>query len=246
LYSKTGFNQATFNISLKDIESNLVRKSDGKEVASYLFLGVDVYENGQWINCADAGLCLVGNGKWHAFVNRYQPDSEQWYIDNTWWESSVNLNSEHEYQLLLKTSELDEKMTLSLIDITDGNKQADSKTVDLRYAKKDGSNTRYYRDLAIDFPPEVCRDEQGNPTDDWIEIIKYNTDENLYVRNVHCSDARLYNLEGSVLWTNSYEDCRFLWPDKRGQLGYACTKVSSIKRDYEDILTMDMNTAADN
>ncbi|HWT75867.1 MAG TPA: hypothetical protein VN258_14275, partial [Mobilitalea sp.] len=172
----------------------------------------------------------------------YQPASEQWYTDSTWWESSVNLNEEHEYQLLLKTSDQKEKMTLNIIDITAGNRLVDSKTVDLKYAKKDGSNTRYYRDLAIDFPPEVCRDKEGNPTDDWSKVIEYNTNENLYVRNVHCFDAKLYNSKGSYQWTEAYEDYRFMWPDNVGKLGYACIKVSSIKRDYEDVLDMDMNT----
>ena len=238
LYSKTGYNQATVNIALKDVKSNLVRKSDGKEVASYLFLGVDVYHNKEWVNCADAGIGKTGYGEWHAFVNRYLS-----YTDETWWESSINLNSKHDYQILLKTSDQDEETTLNIIDITDGNKVVDSKTFDLMYSMKDGSNTRYYRDLAIDFPEEVCNDEQGEPTSDWVEVVKYNTNEDLYVKNVHCYDVQLYNSEGSYQWTDLYEDYRFLWPDSTAELSYACTKVSSIKRDYEDVLNLDMNTA---
>jgi hypothetical protein len=242
VYSNKGYNAAAANLKLSELRANLVRKSDGIAVASYLFLGVNVYDQkGYWINCADAGLCLVGNGKWHAFINRWEPSEHAWYFDSGWWESTINLDKTHNYQLVLQTANEEQKMTLKIIDITANWSIVDTKTVDLKYSQKDGNNTSYYRDLAIDFPPEVCKDKMGKSTDDWDKVVEYNTNENLYVKNIHFYEAYLYNMQGRYQWQDSYTNYRFLWPDNINKVSYACTTVTPINRDYEDRVDLNLN-----
>jgi hypothetical protein len=75
VYSKKGCNKATADILLSGVELNNVRKNNNRFVNAYIFLGIDVYDSdGNWINCADTGLCYSGrNGFWHLFYNIINP-----------------------------------------------------------------------------------------------------------------------------------------------------------------------------
>jgi uncharacterized lipoprotein NlpE involved in copper resistance len=239
VYSKKGYNKASVDVAVSKIKTNLVRKSDKKSLNAYAFLGIDVYsKNDQWQNCADAGLvCTGNNGKWHAFANRYMAAPE----DNTWWESSINLDAGHDYQIILDSSQNKEQFILTIIDVTDGNKQIESKTFDLYYAKADGSNTAYYQNYAMDFPEDVRKDINQDDTVDWEKITQYNTNEDLYTKNIRISNAKLSNASGSVLWTEDLTQERFMWPDKNNKITYPCTTVDAEKRDYESIINLNMN-----
>lgn len=239
VYSKKGYSKASVEVAVSGIQTNLVRKSDGKPVNAYAFLGIDVYsKNNQWQNCADAGLvCTGSNGKWHAFVNRYLSAPEE----DTWWESSVNLDASHNYEIILDSSQKREQFTLTVVDITDGNKQIESKTFDLYYAEADGGNTAYYQNYAMDFPEEVRKDTNQKDTDDWEQITQYNTNEGLYTKNIRVSNAKLFNASGSVLWTEDLTQERFMWPDKSNRITYPCTTVDAVKRDYESVISLNMN-----
>lgn len=242
VYSKTGYNMSSFDLKLSQVKTNLIRKSDKKAIAAYLFLGADVHQNDQWVNCTDAGLCKVGNQKWHLCMNRYQPEGAKWYDDYPWWESNVSLDETHDYRLTLSTQKADETLTLSIYDLTAGVKLADTHTVKLKYAKKDGSNISFYRDEAIDFPDEVCKDVKGNATKDWPKVMAYNFNENIYLKNIRMSNVKLYKGDACQPWAQENTDCRFLWPDSSvAAVSYPCTNLSVVTRDSEDILNLDMN-----
>jgi hypothetical protein len=239
VYSKKGYNMASEIIDLSSIQSNLVRRTDKETVNSYLFLGADIYDkSGQWENCADAGLCLSGAGKWHAFVNRYECD------DDNWFESDVNLDSTHKYKLVLDCSQKDEYFTLSIYDVANANKKVDSKTCNLYYSKKDGSNISLYQDYAIDFPDDVKMDTTGQYSGDWEKVVAYNTNQNLYMRNITVSDACLYKSSAAYKWESGLTNDRFMWPEKSNNIKYACTTIRSVKQDVSCIIDLDLNNAS--
>jgi hypothetical protein len=239
VYSNVGFNKASAVVCLSQAKTNLSRKSDGKAINAYAFLGIDVYRNGtQWTNCMDAGLLRSGNdGKWHACSNRYMVDPD----DNKWWESDVSLDETHDYKLVLDSSQKNEEVTLQVIDVTDGNKTVDSKTFQLYYTKADGSTTSYYSCISMAFPPDICKDTKGMDSDDYEEVLKYNTNEGLYFRNAILKDATLYNASGSMAWSASCTKDRFLWPTKSNTIEYPCITLTETKQDYEEIVNIDLN-----
>lgn len=237
VYSKKGYNKASAVIDLSKLQANLKRKSDGKTVNAYLFLGINVYgRNGEWKNCADAGLCLSGTGKWHAFANRYSCAD----ADN-WWESGVSLDAKRKYRLVLDSSQKDESFTLSVCDMAAENKPADEKTFTLYYTKRNGSNTSYYQDYAIDFPDAVKKNPKGQYTGDFEQVVAYNTDENLYMKNINISEATLYQGSKSFLWSASRTFDRFMWPDKFSTIKYPCTVIRAVQRDSGCVIDLDMN-----
>lgn len=238
VYSKTGYNKASFDIALSKIKINMVRKSDKKWANTYLFLGANLYNKNSWVNCVDAGLCFSGGGGgWHLFYNRYT-----FFEGQKWWESSVELNPEHDYRLVLDTSQKDEEGTLSIFDLSDGEKLADSVTFELLYSKADGSTTAFYQDYSIDFPDDVKMDTSGNPSyDDWEEITLYNTNENVYVKNIKISNCKLFNSSGENLWKSEFTKDRYMWPNTLTKIKYPCVKISNSKQDYQMTLDIDMN-----
>ena len=103
VYSNQGYNKASMAIEAGKIRKNLVRRSDGKSVNAYLFLGIDVYDGktGEWSNCADAGLGYIGGtGTFHAFVNRFRAEDG----NSSWWESPVELDRMHDFRIILDLS----------------------------------------------------------------------------------------------------------------------------------------------
>lgn len=239
VYSNVGYNKASAVICLSQAKTNLSRKSDHKAINAYAFLGVDVYRSGtQWTNCMDAGLTRSGNdGKWHACSNRYMVDPD----DNKWWESNVSLKETHDYKLVLDASKKDEEVTLQVIDVTDHNKQVDSKTFQLYYAKANGSTVSFYDCISMAFPPEICKDTKGKDSQDYQEVLKYNTNQGLYFKNAVLKDATLYNASGSHVWNPPCTKDRFLWPTKTNSISYPCITLSSVKKDFEEVVNIDLN-----
>lgn len=240
VYSNVGYNKASATVCLSQAKTNLSRKSDKKDINAYAFLGIDVYRGGkEWTNCVDAGLLRSGNnGKWHACANRYMVSPD----DNKWWESTVNLNEAHDYKLVLDSSKKDEQITLQIFDVTDHNKLVDSKTFEFYYSKKDGSTTSYYHCISMAFPPEICFDTKGNSNcTEYQEVLKYNTNQGLYFKNAALKNATLYDASGSHSWTQECTKDRFMWPTKLNTVNYACTTLQTVKKDYEEIINIDLN-----
>jgi hypothetical protein len=240
VYSNKGYSKASLVIEASKIQKNLVRRSDGKSVNAYLFLGIDVYdaETGEWSNCVDAGLGYIGGaGTFHAFVNRLRDENGNF----CWWESPVELDQTHDFRIILDTSEEKGQLRLTVEDLTAGGVTVDMKQFPMVGTEPDGSNTAYYQDFAIDFPDDVCRDLNGKESKDWDQVVAYNTDEGLCLKNIHVSDATLYNSSGSFLWTEDLTEDRFLWPYRTRKVDYVCTKVTAVKKDCETIIDLDMN-----
>lgn len=240
VYSNVGYNKASAVVCLSQAKTNLSRKSNKKAINAYAFLGIDVYRNGtQWANCVDAGLLRSGNdGKWHACANRYMVGPD----DNKWWESTVNLDETHDYKLVLDSSKKNEQITLQVIDVTDKNKVVDTKSFEFYYAKADGSTTSYYHCISMAFPPDICYDTKGNADcTEFQEVLKYNTNEGLYFKNIALKEATLYNASGSHSWTQECTKDRFMWPTKANTVTYPCVTLQSVKKDYEEVVNINLN-----
>ncbi|WP_411678349.1 hypothetical protein [Caproicibacter sp.] len=240
VYSNRGYYKASEAVAVSGIQQNLVRRSDGKTVNAYLFLGIDIYDGatGEWMNCADAGLAFRGSdGGFHAFVNRFMVEDGE----KSWWESQEELDRTHDFEIVLDTSEKANWLKLTIIDITAGNKTVDSKSFPMKGTLPDGSNTAYYQDYAIDFPDDVCDDKREHDFRDWDHVMAYNENENLYLKNIRISEATLYGPCGSRPWTEECTEERFLWPDRTRKINYVCTTVYNVQKDRELIIELDMN-----
>lgn len=237
--SKTGYNKASIDIMLNELRMNLVRKSDGKCINAYIFLGIYSYDsNGNYRNNADAGLVYKGGaeGKWHIFhsINIVSPTTNQ----TKWYESRVGLATNHNYRLVLDSSKTNGWATLSVIDLSDGNKQVDSILFEMKYALKDGSNTAFYQDYALDFEDNTKMDTNGNPSTQWDEVTLYNTNQNLYMRKLRITNALL----GNQPWVQSNSRYRCTWPDNTiTKINYPLVIVRSASFDTDLTLDLDMN-----
>ena len=240
VYSKIGYNKASFEFHMSQAQVNMRRKSDQKWTNSYIFLGVDVYdENKEFLNCIDAGFCYSGKSQsWHLFYNLLRTNQKE-----SWFESQIVLDETHDYKLVLDCSEKDNMAKLSIVDQTVGNKIADAAEFEVMFAKKDGSNLSLYQDYAIDYPDDIKKNQTGvNFTEDWEEISLYNTDEEIYLNNIVIRNARLYSPEGETVWTKKCTNDRFMWPNTQcTRIDYVCTKIQEQTEDSELILNLDLN-----
>ncbi len=240
VYSKIGYNKASFEFNMSRIELNMRRKSDQKWTNSYIFLGVDVYDEKQeFLNCIDAGFCFSGDVQnWHLFYNLLRTNQKV-----SWFESSVVLDHTHDYQLILDCSFQDGMGRLSIIDKTDNNKIVDMAEFEVMFAKKDGSNLSLYQDYAIDYPDNIKKNQTGvNFTEDWEEITLYNTDEGIYLNNIVIRNATLYSPDGEFAWTEKHTNDCFMWPNTQcRRIDYACTKIREQRKSRDLILDLDMN-----
>ncbi len=245
VYSKIGYNKASMDIAVDKIKINTIRRTDGKFVNAYIFLGCDVYNGAWWANCFDTGLCYSGkNPAWHLFYNIYKPAGDG---EATWYESKVKLSPEHSYTLTLDTSLADEMATLTIYDLT-LDKIADSVTFSVYGMKADGSNTSYLMDFALDYPPNTKLDTSGNASEDFVEITLYNTDEDLYMQNILVENVKIYKGTDPgvpLVWDDTHTGNRALWPDKNiDRFDYDCTKVITAPGggyDYSFRVDLDMN-----
>ncbi|HBR30467.1 MAG TPA: hypothetical protein DD733_00130 [Clostridiales bacterium] len=237
VYSKKGYNKASVDIKLSQIELNNIRKSDGKFVNAYLFLGIDIFDDGgNWVNCLDAGLCYSGTeGAWHAFYNLYTASEGT----PTWYESHTLLEYDRDYRLLLDSSLKDGRASLTIFDITE-NKIADSIEFEAAYSFSDGSNTSYLQNYALDYPDDVKFNTDGKYTDDdFVEITLYNTDENLYLKNICITDAKLYDSNNEITWSEERSQNRSMWPDMNISIDYEV--VSVWKNSFDSSYTVSLN-----
>lgn len=244
IYSKIGYNKASFEFHMSQAKLNMKRKSDQLWTNSYIFLGVDIYDEKQeFLNCIDAGFCYSGEGQsWHLFYNLLNTNQKL-----SWYESSITLDETHDYKLVLDCSYKDETARISIYDITDGNRIVDSAEFELMYAKKNGSNLSMYQDFAIDFPDNIKKNRAGEYSEnDWEEITLYNTDEGIYLKNIVIHDAKLYLSDREFTWTEGCTNDRFMWPDTTfTKIDYVCTQIRSLTMNSDLILDLDMNRKTD-
>ncbi|PKM61737.1 MAG: hypothetical protein CVU97_06855 [Firmicutes bacterium HGW-Firmicutes-21] len=240
IYSKKGYNKASIDVLISDIKLNNIRKSDGKHVNAYLFLGIDIYdENGNWVNCLDTGFCYTGkNGGWHLFYNLYTKKDEN---QVNWYESNIILNPNHDYRLTLDSSTQDGRAMVTIYDLND-ERIVDSIEFESAYSLADGSNTSYLQNFALDYPGDVKLDTSGNPSEnDFIEITLYNTDEGLYMKNITIENAMLFEGGSQHPWTDDRTQNRSLWPDCSMGVDYAVVKVWVDTLDDSFTVSFDMN-----
>ena len=240
IYSKTGYNKASFDIKLSEMQFCNVRKSDRKFVCAYLFLGMDIFKDGCWANCFDAGLARTdAKGGWHLFYNLYTTESEDTY---RWYESEVKLDEKHDYRFVLDSSEKDGFSTLTAYDLTE-NKIADSVELESLYSKKNGSNTNYLQDYAFDYPENVKFDSMKRPSsDDFEEITLYNSGEGLYIKNLVIENVKIYKGGEEFDWTEEHTSYFTLWPDVNNKkIDYPVIEVWQKKKDCSFVIDIDMN-----
>ncbi len=207
VYSNIGYSGASVELDLKNAEiQNTMRY--GKYLNGYSFLGIDVYQDGYWANCVDAGLCWAGNsGGWHLFYNIFEPLN---YGTPTWYESRVILPDDDVYTLAIFIT-ADNYATVMVEGKTNG--FSDSRTFEVKGAKADGSNTAMLFNSALDFPPNTKVDSNGNPSENWVDITLANSDKGVYLRNLVASNLTLYKSDIPRPWTNDYISSLSIWPD---------------------------------
>lgn len=235
VYSKTGYNGASVDINLADTEIETVLP-DGRFVNGYCFLGIDVYEEGYWCNCIDAGLCWSGtDGGWHVFYNIYETLNESTAF---WYESGKKLPKNGTYQMVLTVTE-DNYATLTVKSLTGAFK--DSVKIEVKGAKADGTNTAFLFNTAIDYPPDTKVDSNGNPSEDWAEITLANSDKGIYLKKLHVTNLSLSKNGETEQWTDSKTSALSIWPDKNVQgFDYSPTVVY-LYDGSEYYINLDMN-----
>lgn len=239
VYSTKGVQAASIEIELSQLELQIFRE-DGAHVNAYIFLGVDVFDpqDGYWKNCADAGLVYSGEDGWHVFYNLYSSSDP---TASTWYESDRRLRSDHDYRLVLDSSQKDGRAVLSVIDITT-DIRVDRVIFELQYAKADGSNTAYLTDFALDYPEDTRQGPDGQPSENWIDITLGNTDRGIYMRNLRVKNCRVTRDGVECDWTNEQTANRGIWPDaSMTGIDYECTRVRNAKENIAYIIDLDMN-----
>lgn len=235
VYSKKGYNVASIDVLLRDVQVQIDRRSDDRILVAYIFLGMDIAdENGQWKNCLDAGLQYGTAHQWHLFYSLFDASEGQ----QKWYESRKMLDPTHDYRLTLDASKNNGWAELTAYDLTEG-RVADSVLLQARYAYKDGHNVSFYQDYALDFPTNVKYTTAGVPSErDWEEITLYNTDQGCYLKNLRIVKATL----NGQPWTAADTDRRVMWPDCHNtKIDYPAVKVSLAAFDTELQLDLDMN-----
>ncbi len=235
VYSNIGYSGASATLDIANMEINTVL-GDGKFVNAYTFFGIDVYNGGWWVNCVDAGFCWSGeNGGWHLCYNLYEPLNEDTY---PWYESSKILPQNDVYTLTLKLID-DNYAELTAVGRNTG--ETDSVVLEVKGALKDGSNTAFLFNTALDYPPDTKVDREGNPSEDWAEITLANTDKGIYLRSYHASGLKLYQGEEEFDWTDDKSSAISIWPDKKiDGFDYAPTEVGLFDG-TEYYINLDMN-----
>ncbi len=246
IYSKQGYNIASIDVMISEIKLNNIRKSDGKFVNAYIFLGMDIFnEDGYWVNCLDTGFCYSGkDGGWHLFYHLYTTEDES---TPTWYESKVILNPNNDYRLTLDSSEEDGRARVTIYDITE-DKLVDSKELEAAYSLADGSNTAYLQNYALDYPGDVKYDTEGNKSEnDWVEITLYNTDEDLYMNYLTVKNVKIGKNDSILPWTEEHTNNRSTWPDMglwedgNVKIDYPIVQIWIDKYDESFTLCFDMN-----
>ena len=244
VYAPEGYNKGILDVALSDIRINTKRSSDKKHLNGYIFIGIDVLSEpgGYWINCFDTGLCYDGsNGTWQLFHNIYEntdPDESRWYT------SRIKLDDTHDYRIEVDSSFEDEKCTVNIYDLTDGEKLVDTRTFTVKGLKCDGSNTAYYQNFALDFPENIMVEADGKvgsiyANADWEKTTLYSTDENVFMQNIRVIDAKLFKNGVAKQWD---EGVLGLWPDMSlADIDYPCTTLIKGENYFDYRIDLDMN-----
>ena len=208
VYSQKGYNGASVVVDIANSEIK-TKLPDGRFVNGYMFLGADVFNGSYWMNCFDAGLCWSGvDGGWHIFYNVYETVNES---TPSWYESGKKLPKNGKYVITLKFI-ADERAQLTVEGVNNGFK--DSVKIEIKGAKKDGSNTAMLFNVALDYPPNTKVDKDGNPSEDWAVITLANSDKGLYLKELHATDLKLFKNDVEEPWTDKKNSSLGLWPDK--------------------------------
>ena len=239
VYSTTGFNKASFDVKLSEVQIQNYRKSDNLRLNAYIFLNADVYdEDNQWKNCFDAGFCFSSKRGWHLCYNLYTTITPGLY---PWYESRVYLDPTHDYRLILDVSEKENQATLTAYDLTD-DKVADSVTFEAAFTQPDGHNVSFTQNFALDYPRNVMFTEPGVPsTNDWMGIARYNTHEGVYMKDIRISNSTLYREGEPVVWTDKETVARSCWPDQVQGLEYNVVTVRIDEYDHSFEIDFNMN-----
>jgi len=181
------------------------------------------------------------DGKWRLFHNIYENTDLD---ENRWYTSPKLLDDMHDYRIEVDSSAEDEKCTVNIYDLTDGGRLADTRTFTVKNLKRDGSNTAYYQDFALDFPENVMVEPDGKvgttyDKADWVKTTLHSTDENIFMQNICVTDAKLYKDEAAKQWD---EGVLGLWPDSSvSGVDYPCTTVVEGEDYYKYRIDLDMN-----
>ncbi len=239
IYTSKGCNKARITVDLNSCELSLVR-SDGRHVNAYVFLGIDIFdEYGNWINCIDAGLCKSGaGGKWHIFYNLYDAPEGTY----TWYESKIGIDP-GVYILELDSSSKDGYAKIKVL--TEDERTVDHKSFVSIGSKADGSNTSYLQNYALDFPGNLILDTKGNSTKDFVEVVLYNTNQDLFFRNINVFDAKLWYSGQETLWTEKETTSAGIWPDKKCNIGYDTVRLFVTEKFNSMKIDLDMNYPMD-
>ncbi len=235
VYSKTGYNKSEFIFELSQAQVSTFG-DNGSRITAYVFLGANVYdENGYWQNCCDAGFVYSNeNTGWRLFAATATDENG----NRGWYDGGKTLDSHSNYRLVLDTSVEDGRAAIYAYDMRDGS-LADSITFDFYGVKKDGGNTAFLTDIAIDWTGEqTFVDTKGNPTEDWVEITKANTGHGMYLKNVRLYGCSLYKNEEKQIWTKSLTDHRGIWSDGDSEIDYVTTRIYCITEDMEYIVDL--------
>lgn len=235
VYSNKGYNGASVIVDIANSEIQ-TKLPDGRFVNGYMFLGADVFSGGYWINCFDAGLCWSGvNGGWHIFYNIYETVNEN---TPSWYESSKKLPKNGRYKITLSIiANESARLTVEGLD----NNFKDSVVIEVKGAKKDGSNTSMLFNVALDYPPNTKVDEKGSPCEDWTTITLANSDKGLYFRKLHATELTLFKSDVAEPWTDNKNSSIGLWPDKSiSGFDYSPTEVY-LYDGTEYYVNLDMN-----
>lgn len=235
VYSKQGYNGASVTVDIANSKIQTKLK-DGRFVNGYMFLGADVFSGGYWINCFDAGLCWSGiDGGWHIFYNVYETVNEN---TPSWYESSKKLPKNGKYVITLRFT--DDECALLTVEGVNNNFK-DSVRIEVKGAKKDGSNTGMLFNVALDYPPNTKVDKDGNPSEDWTVITLANSDQGLYLKELHATDLKLFKNDALEPWTDEKNSSLGLWPDKSiGGFDYSPAEVYLFDG-TEYFINLDMN-----
>ncbi len=226
VYSNVGYNKAEFTFEMPLASFGGVA-DNGTKVNGYLFLGVDVHDGTpDGMNCCDAGFVTEADGRgWHLFINTLHSSKG---ASGEWKSNTPTLDPTHIYKLILDTSTLDETAVLTAYDLTD-DKVADSITFRLWGAKKDGTNTSFLTNAAIDWTVR--------PESDFIGKTNANVHQNLYLTNLKIYGINLYKDDKKYSFDT---DHRAIWPDKNMPVAHECVKVHHITKDDEYVIDIDM------
>lgn len=235
VYSEKGYNAASVVLDMASVEMKNVLP-DGRYLNGYSFLGIDIYDGDFWMNCIDAGFCWSGRrGGWHIFYNIYEtltPNTRSWY------ESSKILPSYDSYVMRLEIID-DNYARLTVRGVTTG--VTDDVLIQVKGAKKDGSNTAFLFNSALDFPPDTKVDRNGAPSENWTEITLANTDLGIQFKSLKATELTLYEEGVETPWTNDKNSSVSIWPDKDVYgFDYAPTEVT-LYDGTEYLINFDMN-----